>query len=160
MDDPLPPATPPHHPTYNIHLSLPSVQKICTSVFPSSILNNLSIRTLPHGGSFNNRIYFLSFQSEELHVLKLNGRFFGIDKVQNEVSCMLLLEKCCPEIPVPRVVAWSEDGEEIVVRDGNATRVGIGYVNTKSNDSDGGKGKGWILMTCLPGTPLLARPHR
>jgi hypothetical protein len=147
------PLTPPHHPTHGVHMSFEQIHTLCSVIFPSSKL--LSTRQLPSGGSFNNRIYFLQVTSTTNHscvseyVLKVNGQFFGADKVQNEVSCLHLLAHHCPGIPVPRVVAWSGDGDDISLPEDFAKGSGC-----FAGDSDRGKGRGWILTTLLPGTPL------
>ncbi len=68
---------------------------------------------LSRGRSFNNRIYFPQLRlgspdsegqglREDLElVLKVNGRYFGADKIQNEVGCLWLLEKYCSRVPAP-----------------------------------------------------------
>ena len=119
-----------------------AIQELCNIVFPNSEL--ISSKSLPSGASFNNRIYFvktLSSEREEEWVLKVNGRFFHGDKVRNEVSCLQILEKCCPDVPVPKVVAWSEDGMRIV------------SANGKEEMASGGN-SGWILVSKLPGDTL------
>ena len=76
----------------------------------------LSIQPLEWVKSFNNRICFIKLSQSDSDpsllieevVLKLSGRFFGPEKVQNEVACLYLLEKHCPSVPTPRVLAWAD----------------------------------------------------
>jgi len=127
MATPRPP-TPPHHPTHSDHFSHSKITSIISSTLPHCDL--LSIEQLPSGKSFNSRIYFLAIETETRDtsgedngedafnrqtklVLKVSGQFFGPDKVQNEVSCLWLLERYCPDVPAPRVIAWSEDGSQV-----------------------------------------------
>ena len=103
----------PHHPTYNVHLSAETIHKIVSAACPGQSL--LSFEPLSSSKSFNNRIYFLEVENVEEGaqkqslVLKVSGQFFRPDKVQNEVPCLMLLDKHCPNVPVPRAIAWSED---------------------------------------------------
>jgi hypothetical protein len=98
-------------------------------------------------------------------VLKVSGQFFGPDKVQNEVSCLMLLEKHCPDVPVPRVVAWSEDGFTIR-RCGSAKLFTPKTVSIEDYSHLPGAetgGRGWVLMTRrlgrLLGVEDLHGPH-
>lgn len=50
------------------------------------------------------------------YALKVIGRGFDARKIQNEIACLLLLEKYCPSMTVPRVLSWSEDGERVQTR--------------------------------------------
>lgn len=87
-------STPPHHPTYNVHLSAETIHKIVSAACPGQ---SLSFEPLSSGKSFNNRIYFLEVENAEEGaqkqslVLKVSGQFFRPDKVQNEVSCLMLV---------------------------------------------------------------------
>lgn len=47
------------------------------------------------------------------YVLKFCVLGFGPAKVENEVLSLMLLAKTCPKVPVPRVVAFSEDGQAL-----------------------------------------------
>src|SRR5271156_6768204 len=90
-------STPPHHPTYNVHLSAETIHKIVSAACPGQSL--LSFEPLSSGKSFNNHIYFLEVENAEEGaqkqslVLKVSGQFFRPDKIQNEVSCFMLLTK-------------------------------------------------------------------
>jgi hypothetical protein len=124
-----------------------------------------SVIPLTHGKSFNNRIYYLrakvpqnqdlkysslAFDDVEL-VLKVNGRFFGASKIQNEVACLCMIQALPVHIPVPRVIAWSDDGETVnrILPGGKTMQVShsssIRNVTTK---------RVWILMTKLKGDPI------
>ncbi|PHH84876.1 hypothetical protein CDD83_1241 [Cordyceps sp. RAO-2017] len=163
--------TPPHHPTAGVRLRSDQIRDIVRAAVPGAEL--ISVTPLPSGRSFNNRIYFLALrhrpsgldprpleeeeEEQPLHeaVLKVNGRFFGGLKVQNEVACLLLLHRHCPHLPVPRALAWSEDGLAV-------TRAPVPLRAASPPDAAAferattqatGHG-GWILMTRLPGEPL------
>lgn len=159
-------STPPHHPIHGIQLSDSEVRTLLDAAFPNS--NLLSISPLQSGRSFNNRIYFLKAQLGNLNdqrtartghtkqedlVLKVNGRFFGAAKVQNETSSLWLLERFCPDVPAPRVLAWSEDGKHIASVSGDraASRWCTASV---SGSSVGASQPGWLLMSRLPGETL------
>ena len=120
--------TPPHHPTFNIHLSTQTISSIAEVTFPE--LHLVQTEQLPSGRAFNNRVYFLTLErkinaASEAgltnvsagvfleQVLKVSGRGFGPSKVRNEVSCLLLLERCCPDVPVPRALSYSADGKVV-----------------------------------------------
>ncbi|KAK0624060.1 hypothetical protein B0T14DRAFT_517481 [Immersiella caudata] len=149
----LRPGTPPHHPIFGIKLPISHIEAIFAAIYPHRKL--LSVSQLPSGNSFNNRIYFLSVARSTTSplelVLKVNGRFFGSDKIQNEVSSLRILEQYCPDLPVPRIIAWSEIGHTITM---------------PSSDEDYGTCQqvpipieevgypGWILMTRVPGEPI------
>ena len=171
------PATPPQHPTYGVHLR--SVSAIVEAVFPGAASH--SAQQLPSGASFNNRIYFLSVRHEDgpaymelnpkqdfealsyddcddedaKYVIKAVGRFWGAEKVQNEAACLWLLEKHCPAVPAPRVIAWSEDGEIAMVFSPDRMRIDRRWIKAPldgAGDSTNTGGKqGWVLMTRLPG---------
>ena len=151
------PPTPPHHPTHGIRFA---EEQIKTVIFDALQEDVNTIEQLPSGKSFNNRIYFISLKpkpsdDEELAsnsvVLKIPGWNFGVDKIQNEVICLLLLEKHCPAIPTPRVLAWSEPGHGIqtVHRvDGNVSITEEKAMKPNEHEIM------WILMTRLPGQTL------
>lgn len=150
--------TPPHHPIHGVHVAQSTIDQIIRT-FPNAQL--ASTTPLERGKSYNNRIYFLTisksgpcslFQGEEADcevVLKANGRFFGADKIQNEVGFLRLLQQYCPRIPTPRVLAWSENGEDMVTSlpvAGEAKRTALSV-----DDKQHG---GWILMSRVKGTSM------
>jgi Ser/Thr protein kinase RdoA (MazF antagonist) len=141
--------TPPHHPIFGVYLEHDRIRQIIGSVFPSHEV--LSIHQLPSGQSYNNRIYFVDTRQAQKDavglrlVLKVNGRFFGANKTQNEVGCLSLLETDCPSVPSPRVYAWSDDGQTISVPTGGHS---IERHNLESTTP------GWILMSRVPGQNL------
>ncbi|KAK2774682.1 hypothetical protein CKAH01_13128 [Colletotrichum kahawae] len=154
------PSTPPHNPNYGARMSPESIRSIMHQTLQG--LERVDIDPLPSLRSFNNRIYFLkgfccqfNTQQDDAvlecqdYVLKINGRGFGADKIQNEVSCLRLLETYCPRIPVPRAVAWSQDGStaEVISKDRAVTK----SLNLKTTDGTLG---GWILMTRVSGEPV------
>ena len=162
------PTTPPHHPTYNVRFSKTTLSSIVSHSLPGTRLE--SAEQLESGKSFNNRIYFLKVTSasgsdstsglyqipaEQETVLKVSGQFFGPEKVQNEVSCLLLLEKYCPIVPAPRVLAWSEGGSTLrrVSRSESLAAVDLTF-HVQENTDPGVSGPGWILMSRRPGRPL------
>jgi hypothetical protein len=155
--------TPETHPTQGVYFSSESIISIIHFLVPGC--NILAIDPLEHGKSFNNRIYFLKIYVPDdllLHglkngavnelVLKLNGKFFDQTKSENEVSCLSLLEYFLPEIPSPRVLAWS-DSKNFVIHKLTVA----GTLATKKldiNSKADGQVRGWILMTRLPGVPM------
>lgn len=154
------PSTPPHNPNYGVRMSPESIKSIMHEAMQG--LDWVYIDPLPPLRPFNNRIYFLKAFCYQLnaqqddavlecqdYVLKINGRGFEADKIQNEVSCLRLLEAYCPEIPVPRAVAWSQDGS-------TAEIINTGRAITKSLDLKPMDGtlEGWILMTRASGKPV------
>ncbi|KAK6337248.1 hypothetical protein TWF718_010029 [Orbilia javanica] len=149
------PPTPPHQPTAGVRILRQEILSILQHGFPDYEIVSV-VQSAP-GKSYNNRIYFLKLrrpgavQSELGLVLKVNGRFFGPNKVQNEVSCLRLLEKHSPSVPAPRALAWSEDGHLATFQTPFARRSCLLDMPTGCNKLDHG---GWILMTKLPGTPL------
>ncbi|KAH7183697.1 kinase-like domain-containing protein [Fusarium flagelliforme] len=153
------PSTPPHHPNYGIQMSTDNIRKLVHMALPEVKLAD--IESLPSFKSYNNRIYFLKcsrhtadasdLESEEF-VLKINGRDFKGDKIENEVSCLRLLEKICPGIPVPRMIAWSQDGSKMAV----ARSDGSGMEEQHFEGNTGG----WILMTRVPGEPIDLTEHK
>ncbi|KAH8887633.1 hypothetical protein GQ53DRAFT_749703 [Thozetella sp. PMI_491] len=148
--------TPPSHPIYGVYLSDEKIQAIVAAAFPHSKL--LSSDQLPRGRSYNNRIYFLKVQLRDSSiqsspqavelVLKVNGRFFGANKVQNEVSSLWLLEHYCPEVLAPRTWAWSEDGETVIALSEDRRDV---QKSTLQSSSAEGSTPGWILMSRAKG---------
>ncbi|PNP76537.1 hypothetical protein FNYG_09956 [Fusarium nygamai] len=148
------PSTPPHHPNFRVRMSSETIDRLVRHVLPDT--TRIDVEALPALKSFNNRIYYLkcykasqtgnhAARADEL-VLKINGRGFGSDKIQNEVSCLLLLEHFCPQIPAPRVIAWSQDGLSIDTRD--AQHGGLKLTGVEETLS------GWVLMTRVPGKPI------
>ncbi|PNY22501.1 Uncharacterized protein TCAP_07118 [Tolypocladium capitatum] len=158
------PPTPPHHPTAGVVVLREEVENIADCGFPGTEL--VSVAELPSGKSYNNRIYFLTLRHpsdeassnsvarpEQEVVLKVNGRFFGAHKVQNEVACLQLLRAHCPDVPTPRALAWSEDGHVATF----ATPFKTGTISLNEilglNSHPLGHG-GWILMTRVMGDPI------
>ncbi|KND88251.1 hypothetical protein TOPH_07054 [Tolypocladium ophioglossoides CBS 100239] len=158
------PPTPPHHPTAGVRVLRDEIDNIASCGFPDSEL--VSVAQLPSGKSYNNRIYFLTFrhpsdkassdavaQPEQEVVLKVNGRFFGEHKVQNEVACLQLLQAHCPDVPTPRALAWSEDGHVATF----ATPFRTASISLDEslclNSHTLGHG-GWVLMTRVEGDPI------
>ncbi|KAI1012166.1 hypothetical protein LB503_004687 [Fusarium chuoi] len=148
------PSTPPHHPNFGVRMSGESINRLVRHVLSDT--TRIEVEALPSMKSFNNRIYYLKCHreshsgSDAVHVddlvLKINGRGFGSEKVQNEVSCLRLLEHFCPEIPAPRAIAWSQDGFTIVTKGAQHGDMKLGAVDETTS--------GWILMTKVPGTPI------
>ncbi|KAF4444166.1 hypothetical protein F53441_11224 [Fusarium austroafricanum] len=141
-----PASTPPHHPNYGIQLSPISIKSLVQQVLPDA--TRIDVENLPSLKSYNNRIYYINCftqDSDITAVLKVNGRGFGFAKIQNEVSCLRLLETFCPDIPAPRVIAWSQDGLTIETdRDAK-------WVKLQAEEENPG---GWIFMTRVPGEPI------
>ena len=146
-------STPPHHPTYNVHLAPERISHIVSTIYPD---HTATAAETPRGTSYNNRIYFLdiipnpSTSAPEpgkplKAVLKLSGHFFNEIKVQNEVGALLLLARHCPCVPAPLVLAWSENGRTISTQ--HKTIPDISQVEAERTN-------GWILMTHLPGRIL------
>jgi hypothetical protein len=117
-----------------------------------------SITPLAAGKSFNNKIYFLKMQhadktaalGEEDAVLKINGTLYDGDKVQNEVACLRLLELYCPDLPVPRVLAWSEAGVSATfVSSNHAEKKPLG--TSIPLDAEKEHNIGWILTSKVSG---------
>ncbi|KJZ71995.1 hypothetical protein HIM_08623 [Hirsutella minnesotensis 3608] len=154
------PPTPPHYPTAGVRVLRQEIENIASCGFPHSQL--VALTQLPSGQSYNNRLYFLTLRHpadgtslgsaappEQEVVLKVNGRFFGAYKVQNEVACLQLLQQHCADVPAPRALAWSEDGRAATY----ATPFKAGRSLNESNDEPVGHG-GWILMTKVAGDPM------
>lgn len=149
-------STPPNWPIYNVKLSKDQVYALTSQVFPNASLQ--SSKELGNSKSFNNRLYFLDLKHSveddfpTQAVLKIIGRFFGANKVQNEVACLMLLEKYCPDIPSPRVIAWSEDGTKAC-----AIRNGVFAVlhdHVLDESSVPSIPHGWVMTTRLAGRAL------
>ncbi|KAH6632569.1 hypothetical protein F5144DRAFT_593297 [Chaetomium tenue] len=143
-------ANAPGHPVYGVTLSPESIEDMASTGWPGSKIE--SIKPLEAGKSFNNKIYFLKIRHPALgvqdSVLKVNGTLYDGDKVQNEVACLRLLELYCPEVPAPRVMAWSEAGTQ-------ATFVSPNHAETKAlGEGSAGNTAGWILTSRLPGKPV------
>lgn len=87
-------------------------------------------------------------------VIKVNGRFYKANKVQNEVVSLLLLDQHCPDVPAPRLIAWSDDGTTIsAIRDGASVVIHNefgGELSMPPNQDS----HGWIMTTKLPGRVL------
>ncbi|KAF5683567.1 kinase-like domain-containing protein [Fusarium denticulatum] len=148
------PSTPPHHPNFGVRMSPESINRLVRHVLPDT--TRIEVEALPSLKSFNNRIYYFKCHKvsqagdDAAHVdqlvLKINGRGFGSEKIQNEVSCLRLLEHFCPEIPAPLAIAWSQDGLTIDTKDSHDGDLKLSGVDETSS--------GWILMTRVPGMPI------
>lgn len=139
-----------------------TLEQLIETAFPGTAL--ISHTELETNKGYNNRVYFLKVRrigessifrdtdaTERELVLKVNGRFFGAAKVQNEVGCIQILRQYCPDVPVPTVIAWSEEGADVTLSNPASQekkRVDL------SIDADAKKHGGWILMLRLPGKPL------
>ena len=127
------------------------VQQCLPETHPS-----LEITKLPLGERYNNLLYRISTAHQtssardEEYMLKVRNPELGPDKVENEVLSLLLLQQKCPDIPSPRVIAWSEHGSAVHRVDAD----GIPASTSPRDAERGGDLPGWILMTCLPGDPL------
>ncbi|KAM0742912.1 hypothetical protein ACQRIT_003089 [Beauveria bassiana] len=158
------PQTPPHEPRYNVHVAPGTIEKLIDNAFPGVAL--LSYFRLETNKGYNNRLYFVKVRrkwqssifrdtdaTERELVLKVNGRFFLADKVQNEVGCLQIVGQYCPGIPTPTVFAWSEDGVHVSLSNPCGSEKKYVILSIPENDENHG---GWILMSRLPGTPLSA----
>jgi hypothetical protein len=85
------------------------------------------------------------------YVLKVNGRFFNHEKIQNKASCLYLLEKYCPASPVPRLVAWSEHGVDVISASADRKMFVTAEILDSTRQPDC---PGWILMTRVEGESL------
>ena len=147
------PPTPPHRPTFNVRLNEERLRRIVRLVFPDHSVT--SVQQLESGKSYNNRIYFIDIEPAQVDpghanapqslVLKLAGHFFDHRKIENELGCMLLLRKYCPDLPVPEPFAWSANGTSIRTVDGK-----------KINAQEGKpfSDHAWILTSRLEGRVL------
>ncbi|KAJ6437344.1 hypothetical protein O9K51_09898 [Purpureocillium lavendulum] len=147
------PPTPSHHPTAGVRVHRHEIEAIAACAFPASDV--VSIAQLDSGKSYNNRVYFVELRHPpeaasdvQRLVLKVNGRFFGANKVQNEVACLRLLERHCPDVPAPRALAWSEDGVLATVDTPPKTGARSLQLPASVDKLEHG---GWILMSQVPG---------
>jgi hypothetical protein len=94
------------------------------------------------------------------YALKVIGRGFDARKIQNEIACLLLLEKYCPSMSVPRVLSWSEDGERVQTRSdpqGSVSLEAHEHLPTKAlrrlsiSDDEQVLKQGWMLLSRVPG---------
>ena len=100
--------TPTYSPNYGIELTNDAISELVhdsLKVRPGTL--TLKISPLPAGMSYNNKIYIINCDKGEgapieSYVLKVNGKHWGPAKVDNEVACLLLLQRFCPQVPVPR----------------------------------------------------------
>ena len=164
------PPTPPNHPTHRVSLSPGRINHIVSTLYPNHTAN---ITPAQRGTSYNNRIYYLDISpsptsttdptpvapsSSSLQaVLKVSGHFFDHKKIQNEVASLLLLLRHCPEVPVPTVFAWSDDGRTISTYAGSVADTS--YIDPIS-EVDGvartkRRSQGWILFSRLAGRMLV-----
>jgi hypothetical protein len=97
-------------------------------------------------------------------VLKIAGDGHGVEKIQNEVGCYLLLEKYCPEIPAPKLLAWCDSGRKIrtpeYARGFRGNEIKSPPLLAMDNDdhvllgaAKDAESRGWMLLTCVPGRP-------
>ncbi|KAK2608552.1 hypothetical protein QQS21_002898 [Conoideocrella luteorostrata] len=90
------PQTPPHQPML-AHTCLTEIEVIIGIGFSQSKLINVT--AVPSSKSFNNRIYFLHLEhisgTQEDVVLKVNRRYIGSRKVQNEIGCLQMRYATC-----------------------------------------------------------------
>ncbi len=158
------PQTPPHEPKYGVHVATKTIKAVIEVGFPGAKL--ISIEPLQLYQSYNNRIYFLKVgrtgdsslfanteESERELVLKANGRFFGADKIQNEVGWLQIMKHYCSEIPTPQALAWSEEGSNVEVAAPTAFEQKRFTLSIDPEDNTHG---GWMLLTRLPGSPLFS----
>ncbi|KAK3051969.1 hypothetical protein LTR09_006923 [Extremus antarcticus] len=142
-------ATPPDHPAYGINLTDEAIENIIAKCIPD-LAGPLTVEKLHHDKSWNNRIYFISGEpSAPRYVLKLAGRPFVPAKIENEVACLSLLGRFCPNVPTPRVIAWTTDGRSIY-----RSRPNDDVSAARPTIMIEGPAYGWILMTRLPGEAL------
>ncbi|RMZ89724.1 hypothetical protein DV736_g3058, partial [Chaetothyriales sp. CBS 134916] len=146
-------SAPGQDPAYGVHLSSARINYIVASLYPD---HSAQVTEAPDGFSVHNRIYFLeiapnptlssSVTDKPIHaVLKVCGQFFNHTKIQNEVAALFLLARYCPSVPVPQIIAWSEDG------------VTISTFNQPIPDSStirDERPRPWMLVTHPPGRPL------
>ena len=122
-------------------------------IFPQFAIVN--VEQLESGKSYNNRIYFVDIEpaspspgledTPRSLVLKIAGHFFDHRKVENELGCLLLLKKYCPDVPVPEAIAWSANGQKIETVEGRSIEAAK---DTPFSDH------AWILTTRLSGRVL------
>lgn len=94
------------------------------------------------------------------YALKVIGRGFDARKIQNEIACLLLLEKYCPSMTVPRVLSWSEDGERVQTRSDPQGSISLEeheHLPTEAlrglaiSDDEQDMKQGWMLFSRVPG---------
>jgi Ser/Thr protein kinase RdoA (MazF antagonist) len=146
-------STPPYLPTYQVYLNEQRIKTIINAVFPDFEVTG--IQQLESGQSYNNRIYFIDTThrknppdgnpASRRFVLKLAGHYFNHRKIENELGCLLLLKRYCPEVPVPEVFAWSGNGGAIETVDGSYLQASEGQPFSDHP---------WILISRLPGRSL------
>lgn len=139
-----------------------TIEQLVQRAFPGiSLISYLEPDTVK---GYNNRVYFLkvrrsglssvfrdSDEAERELVLKINGRFFFENKVQNEVGCIQILGTYCKDIPTPTVFAWSQEGTNVVLSSPLGEEKKELTMSIDPRDETHG---GWILMSMLPGKPL------
>lgn len=90
------------------------------------------------------------------HVLKVSGKR-GPEKVQNETACLLLLERYCPAVPTPRVIAYSDDSQVIrIVKRCQSDGLPEAVQHHAHPAILGSQSRPWILLTRCPGEQLEA----
>jgi Phosphotransferase enzyme family len=147
--------TPPHLPTYNVRLGTERITTIVSAVFQTHNVTN--VKQLESGKSYNNRIYFIDIhpikrlntsadETSQSLVLKIAGHFFDHRKIENELGCLYLFKKFCPDLPVPVPYAWSKTGQEIQTVDGRTI--------CSQPGSQPFSDHAWILTSRLPGRVL------
>lgn len=143
-----PATTPPDAPCAGVTVKDEDVVKIVERALPRHSNDKITVKPLQSGASFNNRIYFININDDvnPAYVLKVNGKFFGAVKVENEVCSLLLLKRYCCEIPVPRVIAWSTTGDDMTVVATEGLRKIPEFADDKVDSP------AWILLTCRPGS--------
>ena len=127
-------STPPHYPYYGVHVSDSQAVQILAQSIPEASF--LGLAALPDGTYYNNRVYRLQHTQGDLgsetSILKVCGRASGREKPRNEVNVLRLIGATRPELPVPRIIAWSGQNAECEAITEHA----------------------WILMTLLEGQSL------
>ena len=183
--------TPRANPNYDIYFSDEKIKIVVERCLPNvTTKEHMTIEHLPSGKSFNNRIYFINLNEPVLNtrpewnnnevvvdksntriqcpflVLKIAGHPFGRNKIQNEVACLLLLEKHCPSIPCPKLIAWSDDGKKVRTpefprgfRDTEIKSIPVLAIQEEDgklieNVRKDTEGQGWMLLTREPGKPI------
>jgi hypothetical protein len=184
--------TPRANPNYDIYFSDEKIKSVVERCLPNVKKEQMNIEHLPSGKSFNNRIYFINLNEPVLNtrpewkledkdvevvksntqiqssflVLKIAGHPFGRNKVQNEVASLLLLEKHCPSVPCPKLIAWSDDGKKVRTpqfprgfRDNEKKNVPVLAIQAEDgvpieNARKDTEGQGWMLLTREPGKPI------
>ncbi|KAJ9603395.1 hypothetical protein H2200_012173 [Cladophialophora chaetospira] len=184
--------TPRANPNYDIYFSDEKIKSVVERCLANVKKDQMTIGHLPTGKSFNNRIYFINLNEPWLNtrpewkpedkevevaksktqiqssflVLKIAGHPFGRNKVQNEVACLLLLEKYCPSVPCPKLIAWSDDGKKVRTpefprgfRENEVKSVPVLAIEAENdklieNPRKDTEGQGWMLLTREPGKPV------